>query len=113
MAMPGYNKGSAAKRKKKQAKKKALARQPSATESLARQASATARKATQAALVDAVEQERLGDAMDSLAALPADAPPFDLIFLDADKKRSYDYCDLVLSRGLLAEHVMSSLGKGR
>ena len=68
-AMPGYNRGRAAAKKKKkqqQAKKKAqaLARQPSATESLARQASAAARKATEAALADAVEHERLGDAME-------------------------------------------------
>ena len=67
--MPGYNRGRAAAKKKKkqqQAKKKAqaLARQPSATESLARQASAAARKATEAALADAVEHERLGDAME-------------------------------------------------
>ena len=47
---------------------------------------------------------RIGDAMDSLLALPADEPPFELIFLDADKKRSWAYVDLLMSRGLLAPH---------
>ena len=46
----------------------------------------------------------LGDAMDSLEALPADTPPFELIFLDADKKRSGQYVETLLSRGLLAPH---------
>ena len=57
------------------------------------------------------------DAMDAIAALPADEPPFDLIFLDADKKRYPEYVDLLLERGLLAPHGLlladNVLWKGR
>mgnify|MGYP002843339265 CR=1 FL=1 len=53
----------------------------------------------------------------ALAALPADEPPFDLIFLDADKKRYPEYVDLLLERGLLAPHGLlladNVLWKGR
>ena len=57
------------------------------------------------------------DAMDAIAALPADEPPFDLIFLDADKKRYPEYVDLLLELGLLAPHGLlladNVLWKGR
>ena len=39
-------------------------------------------------------------------ALPADTPPFDLVFIDADKKRCGEYCTLLLERGLLAPHAL-------
>jgi len=45
---------------------------------------------------------RLGDAMASLEALPANELPYDIVFLDADKKRSFEYLDLLLSRNLVA-----------
>jgi caffeoyl-CoA O-methyltransferase len=40
---------------------------------------------------------RLGPAVDTIRALPED-PPFDLIFLDADKERYLDYYELGLPR---------------
>jgi caffeoyl-CoA O-methyltransferase len=40
---------------------------------------------------------RLGDAMDTLRALPPD-PPLDLVFLDADKERYPEYYELLLPR---------------
>ena len=49
---------------------------------------------------------RLGDALASLAALPPDEPPFDIIFLDADKKRCGQYVELLLERELLAPHSL-------
>ena len=46
---------------------------------------------------------RLGDAMAALEAMAdADEPPFELIFLDADKKRSWEYFELLVSRGMVA-----------
>ena len=59
-----------------------------------------------AGLSDRVEV-RLGDAMDALEALPGPRcgeAPFELIFLDADKKRSWEYLELIVSRQLLAPH---------
>ena len=59
-----------------------------------------------AGLSDRVEV-RLGDAMDALGALPGlqgGEAPFELIFLDADKKRSWEYLELIVSRQLLAPH---------
>ena len=44
----------------------------------------------------------VGDALETLEALPADTAPFDLIFLDADKKRYKQYSDLLLQRGLIS-----------
>lgn len=49
---------------------------------------------------------RLGDALTSLAELPAGEPPFDIIFLDADKKRCGAYFHLLMERGLLAQHSL-------
>jgi caffeoyl-CoA O-methyltransferase len=40
---------------------------------------------------------RLGDAMETIAALPLDAP-FDLAFLDADKERYPEYYELIVPR---------------
>ena len=45
---------------------------------------------------------RMGDAMDTLRQLPPDEPPFDLIFLDADKKRYTDYFELLVGGGKLS-----------
>ena len=38
--------------------------------------------------LDARVDLRIGDAMETLRSLPDDFPPFDLVFLDADKRRS-------------------------
>ena len=65
-------------------------------------AAAVARRHLAAAGVADRTEVRLGDALDSLDALPAHSAPFDLVFLDADKKRYGDYYELLLSRGLLA-----------
>ena len=65
-----------------------------------RAAAAAQRHLTAAGLADRVEL-RLGDALETLAAMD-DEPPFDLVFVDADKKRYAQYYELVLSRGLLA-----------
>ena len=45
---------------------------------------------------------RVGPAADTLRALDGD--PFDFIFIDADKGGYADYLDIILERGLLAEH---------
>lgn len=42
-------------------------------------------------------QVRLGDALETIRALPAD-PPLDLVFLDADKERYVDYYELAIPR---------------
>lgn len=42
-------------------------------------------------------QLRLGDALETIRALP-EVPPFDLVFLDADKERYLDYYEAVLPR---------------
>lgn len=42
-------------------------------------------------------QVRLGDALDTVAALPLE-PPFDMAFLDADKERYSDYYEALLPR---------------
>jgi caffeoyl-CoA O-methyltransferase len=42
-------------------------------------------------------QVHLGDALESIRVLPVD-PPFDLVFLDADKERYVDYYELTLPR---------------
>ncbi|MXW17748.1 MAG: O-methyltransferase [Gemmatimonadetes bacterium] len=65
---------------------------------------AVARKSVEdAGLGDRVEV-RVGDALDQMAALDPD-PPFDAVFLDADKERYCDYLDqaarLVCHNGLL------------
>ena len=49
---------------------------------------------------------REGDALELLQALPADEPPYDLVFLDADKRRSAAYVRLLTRRGLLAPHAL-------
>ena len=50
---------------------------------------------------------RIGDALESLRSIDAqDADPFDLVFIDADKKRCGQYFDLLVERGLLAEHTL-------
>ena len=47
----------------------------------------------------------MGDALESLQDLGEQAP-FDLIFLDADKRRYVDYYELMRSRGLIADHSL-------
>ena len=50
---------------------------------------------------------RMGDAFESLEAIPRGSlQPFDLIFLDADKKRTAGYFELLMDRGLLAPHSL-------
>ena len=50
---------------------------------------------------------QIGDALESLRSIDAqDADPFDLVFIDADKKRCGQYFDLLVDRGLLAEHTL-------
>ena len=49
---------------------------------------------------------RGGPFRDTLPTLLAEQPCFDLVFLDADKKRCGEYCDLLLKRGLLAPHSL-------
>ena len=51
----------------------------------------------------------MGDALDAVRGLAAEGEPgfdgpFDLVFLDADKKRYGTYCRALLDRGLLAPH---------
>ena len=49
----------------------------------------------------------MGDAFESLEAIPRGSlQPFDLIFLDADKKRTAGYFELLMDRGLLAPHSL-------
>ena len=49
---------------------------------------------------------RVGDALHSLEALADDEGPFDLVFLDADKKRCTQYYELLMARGLLHPHSL-------
>ncbi|EOD28387.1 caffeoyl-CoA O-methyltransferase, partial [Emiliania huxleyi CCMP1516] len=65
-------------------------------------AAAVARRHLDAAGVGSRVEVRLGDALEALRALPEGEPPFDLIFVDADKKRTWEYYDLLVSRRLLA-----------
>ena len=46
----------------------------------------------------------MGDALDAVRGDALEGAPFDLIFLDADKKRYAEYCRLLRERGLLAPH---------
>ena len=68
------------------------------------------------AAADRVEL-RVGDALQSLEALGDDEGPFDLVFLDADKKRCTQYYELLMSRELLHPHSLvlidNVLWKGR
>ena len=49
---------------------------------------------------------RVGDALDSIHALSTDEGPFDLVFLDADKKRCSQYLELLLEKELLSETTL-------
>ncbi|KAL1524083.1 hypothetical protein AB1Y20_018993 [Prymnesium parvum] len=59
---------------------------------------------------------RVGEAADALRRLAAEEP-FDVVFVDADKRRAAEYCEALLARGLLAEHAVllvdNVLWKGR
>ena len=41
---------------------------------------------------------KLAPALDTLAALPTDAPPFDFAFIDADKKNQGNYYEAIIKR---------------
>ena len=69
-------------------------------------AAEVARRHLDAAGVGDRVELRMGDALESLAALAGNEEPFDIVFLDADKKRCEQYYELLMERELLAPHSL-------